>query len=125
MRFRATAAFLILAGIAPASAESLPVRETTYHERSLNRDGPLVIEHPPVERMPGGRRAGKTAEIAGYCRGGGIIRRRDETGRPVILRQREVCDSVAPRTMAPGEVDARPTWPAETVERRRVLRSRG
>ncbi|MCJ2034582.1 hypothetical protein [Methylobacterium sp. J-068] len=109
----------------PAVADPLPVGDTTYVERSLNRDGPLVIEHRPVERTPGGRRSGNAAEIAGFCRDGGIIRRRDEFGRPVILRQREVCDSVAPRTLNPGDVDPRPTWPAEQVVRSRVLRARG
>ena len=36
------------------------------------------------------------AAIAGYCRDGGLIRRRDEFGNPVIIRQREIGDSVAP-----------------------------
>jgi hypothetical protein len=125
MRLRAPLllAALVIAG--PAVAEPLPVGETTYIERSLNRDGPLVIEHRPVARTPGGRRGGSSAEIAGFCRDGGIIRRRDEFGQPVILRQREVCDSVAPRTLNPGDVDPRPTWPAERVERSRALRVRG
>ena len=125
MRLRAPLllATLLIAG--PAMAEPLPVGETTYIERSLNRDGPLVIEHRPVARAPGGRRLGSAAEIAGGCRDGGIIRRRDEFGQPVILRQREICDSVAPRTLNPGEVDPRPTWPAEQVVRARVLRVRG
>jgi hypothetical protein len=101
------------------------VDETTYVERSLNRDGPLVIEHRPIARNPGGRRAGSAAEIAGFCRDGGHIRRRDEFGRPVIIRQREVCDSVAPRTLNPGDVDPRPTWPAERAARLRALRARG
>ncbi|GJE16162.1 hypothetical protein [Methylobacterium marchantiae] len=125
MRFSATAAFLILAGIVPASAQPLPVDETTYVERSLNRDGPLVIEHRPIRRMPGGRVNTNSAEIAGFCRDGGYVRRLDEFGNPTILRQREVCDSVAPRTMRPGDVDARPTWPAERMARDRVLRVRG
>lgn len=116
---------LILAGLAPALADSLPVGETTYIERSLNRDGPLVIEHRPIARAPGGRLSGNSAEIAGFCRDGGHIRRRDEAGRLVIVRQREVCDNVAPRTLAPGFVDPRPTWPAEAIPRQRVLRSRG
>lgn len=116
---------LILAGLAPALADPLPVGETTYIERSLNRDGSLVIEHRPVARAPGGRLSGSAAEIAGFCRDGGHVRRRDEAGRLVIVRQREVCDNVAPRTLAPGDVDPRPTWPAESVSRQRVLRSRG
>lgn len=135
MRYPATAAFLILssaclasgsfAGITSAAAQSLPVDETTYVERSLNRDGPLVVEHRPIRRMPGGRVKSNSAEIAGFCRDGGYVRRLDEFGNPTILRQREVCDSVAPRTMRPGDVDARPTWPVEQVERRRILRARG
>jgi hypothetical protein len=98
--------------------------QTTYIERSLNRSATLVVEHPPVETNPRGRRGGSAA-IAGYCREGGLVRRRDEFGNPVIIRQREVCDSVAPRTLNPGEVDPRPTWPANTVTRERVLRSKG
>lgn len=125
MRLRAPLllATLVIAG--PAVAEPLPAGETTYIERSLNRDGPLVIEHRPIARTPGGRRNGSSAEIAGFCRDGGIIRRRDEFGRPVILRQREVCDGVAPRTLNPGDVEPRPTWPVEQVVRRKVLRTRG
>ena len=125
MRLR-TAFFLAPLVIAlPALAEPLPVGETTYVERSLNRDGPLVIEHRPIARTPGGRRSGNAAELAGFCRDGGIVRRRDEFGQPVILRQREVCDGIAPRTLNPGDVDPRPTWPAEQVTRSRVLRVRG
>ncbi len=125
MRLRASLFLAALAFAGPAVADPLPVNETTYVERSLNRDGPLVIEHRPVPRTPGGRRSGSSAEIAGFCRDGGIIRRRDEFGQPVILRQREVCDGVAPRTLNPGDVDPRPTWPAERVVRSRVLRVRG
>jgi hypothetical protein len=98
--------------------------QTTYVERSLNHMDTLVVEHPPVETNPLGRRGGSAA-IAGYCREGGLVRRRDEFGKPVIIRQREVCDSVAPRTLNPGEVDPRPTWPADAVARERVLRSKG
>jgi hypothetical protein len=110
---------------APAGAEPLPVDETTYVERSLNRSGTLVVEHPPVEVNPYGRRRGSAAAIAGFCREGGFVRRRDAFGQPVIVRQREVCDSVAPRTLSPGEVDPRPAWPAEIVVRQRVLRVKG
>ena len=120
MRLRASLFLVAFAFAGPAVADPLPVNETTYVERSLNRDGPLVIEHRPVPRTPGGRRSG-----SGFCRDGGIIRRRDEFGQPVILRQREVCDGVAPRTLNPGDVDPRPTWPAERVVRSRVLRVRG
>ncbi|MCJ2084103.1 hypothetical protein [Methylobacterium sp. J-090] len=125
MRACALPIVLLLAGMAPAGAGSLPVDETTYVEHSLNRDGPLVVEHRPIARTPGGRQGGSSAELAGFCHEGGIIRRRDEFGQPVILRQREVCDNVAPRTLHPGEVDARPTWPEEPGARRRVLRVKG
>jgi hypothetical protein len=114
-------AALAAVGATAALADPLPVDETTYVERSLNRYGPLTIEHPPVKRNPRGRRAGRSAEIAGFCHDGGLVRRRDETGA-VIVRQREVCDSMAPRTLNPGEVDQRPTWPAV---RRVVVRARG
>lgn len=124
MRHSALSAACLLATLAQASAQPLPVGETTYVERSLNRSGTLVIEHPPVAVNPYGRRNGQAA-IAGFCREGGLIRRRDASGRPVILRQREVCDSVAPRTLSPGEVDPRPAWPAEYVVRQKVLRARG
>ncbi|MDP4023552.1 hypothetical protein Q8W71_13015 [Methylobacterium sp. NEAU 140] len=117
-------AALLLAALAPAGAQPLPVDETTYVERSLNHSGTLVIEHPPVAVNPYGRRNGNAA-IAGFCRDGGVIRRLDAFGNPVILRQREVCDSVAPRTLSPGEVDPRPTWPAEYVVRQKVLRAKG
>lgn len=111
-------------GAGLVQAQGLPTGQTTYVERSLNRDGTLVIEHPPVATNPYGRRGGSAA-IAGFCRDGGYIRRRDEYGNPVIVRQREVCDSVAPRTLMPGEVDPRPAWPAERVMRERVLRAKG
>lgn len=124
MRQLALSAACLMATLVQAGAEPLPVDATTYVERSLNRSGTLVIEHRPVPANPYGRRNG-TAAIAGFCREGGLIRRRDESGRPVIIRQREVCDSVAPRTLMPGEVDPRPAWPAEYVARPRVLRSKG
>lgn len=124
MRSFAMPALLVLAGLTPAAAGPLPTGETTYVERSLNRDGPLVVEHPPVARNPYGRRRGSSAEIAGFCRDGGFIRRRDEFGNPVIVRQREVCDSVAPRTLNPGDADPRPAWPAEAARSRVVLRAR-
>ncbi|MFF8802747.1 MULTISPECIES: hypothetical protein [unclassified Methylobacterium] len=115
------AALIVAAGCGSASALSLPFEEsdylppeatTTYIERSLNHQAPLTVEHPPVERNPRGRR-GDAAAIAGFCRDGGTVLRRDELGRPTYLRQREVCDNVAPRTLWPGHVDPRPTWPAE------------
>lgn len=124
MRLLALTAFLLGAGLAGAAAEPLPVGETTYVERSLNHDGVLTVEHPPVERNPSGRRNGGAA-IAGFCREGGVIRRRDAFGNPVIVRQRELCDSVAPRTLYPGAVDPRPAWPVERVSRDRVLRAKG
>jgi hypothetical protein len=124
MRLLALSAACLMAALTQAGAQSLPVGETTYVERSLNHMDTLVIEHPPVAVNPYGRREGQAA-IAGYCRDGGLIRRRDAFGNPVILRQREVCDSVAPRTLNPGEVDPRPTWPADAVARERVLRSKG
>lgn len=125
MRHFILPALLLLTGIAPVAAESLPVGETTYVERSLNRDGTLVVEHPPIARAPRGRRSGSSAEIAGFCRDGGHVRRRDEFGRPVIVRQREICDNVAPRTLNPGAVEPRPTWPAERIARQRAIRARG
>lgn len=124
MRLLALSAACLTAALTQAGAQSLPVGETTYVERSLNHFDTLVIEHPPVAVNPYGRREGQAA-IAGYCRDGGLIRRRDAFGNPVIIRQREVCDSVAPRTLNPGEVDPRPTWPADAVARERVLRSKG
>jgi hypothetical protein len=124
MRLLALSAACLMATLAQAGAQSLPVDETTYVERSLNRSGTLVIEHPPIAANPYGRRNGHAA-IAGFCRDGGVIRRRDAFGNPVIIRQREVCDSVAPRTLMPGEVDPRPAWPADVVVRQRVLRAKG
>lgn len=110
--------------LASAGAQSLPVGETTYVERSLNHSDTLIVEHPPVAVNPYGRRTGSAA-IAGFCHEGGIIRRLDAAGNPVILRQREVCDSVAPRTLNPGQTEPRPTWPSEEVAGRRVLRVKG
>ncbi|XYD10889.1 hypothetical protein R1A27_10840 [Methylobacterium sp. NMS12] len=124
MRPLTLSAACLMATLAQAGAQSLPVGETTYIERSLNRSDTLVIEHPPVAANPYGRRNGQAA-IAGYCRDGGLVRRRDEFGNPVIIRQREICDSVAPRTLNPGEVDPRPSWPADAVTRQRVLRAKG
>ncbi|GBU19783.1 MULTISPECIES: hypothetical protein [Methylobacterium] len=124
MRLLAAPACLLLATLVPAAAQPLPTAETTYVETSLNRSGTLIVEHPPVARNPYGRRAGSRAEIAGFCRDGGYVKRHDEFGHPVIIRQREVCDSVAPRTLAPGTVDPRPAWPAAVVSRETVLRSR-
>lgn len=109
------------AGGLPTDEPAL-VDQTTYVERSLNRHGPLTIEHAPMPRHLDHTRDGDPAAIAGFCRSGGYVRRRTLAGEPVLLRQREVCDSVAPRTLAPGEVDPRPAWPREVV---RVLRSKG
>ncbi|MFG5118265.1 hypothetical protein [Methylorubrum sp. POS3] len=120
-------ALLLTAGSGGALALSLPFEEstylppqatTTYVERSLNGQAALTIEHPPVERNPRGRR-GDSAAIAGFCRDGGTLMRRDEFGRPAYLRQREVCDNVAPRQLWPGHVDPRPAWPAERVRAHR------
>lgn len=124
MRLPLLSAACLVATLVQASAQGLSVGETTYVERSLNRSDTLIVEHPPVAVNPYGRRRGSAA-IAGFCREGGIIRRRDQFGNPVILRQREVCDSVAPRTLDPGEVDPRPAWPSETIMARRVLRVKG
>lgn len=118
------AALFVAAGCGSAFALSLPFEEsdylppeatTTYIERSLDHQAPLTIEHPPVERNPRGRLRGDAAAIAGFCRDGGTVLRRDEMGRPTYLRQREVCDNVAPRTLWPGHVDPRPAWPAERM----------
>ncbi|MBB2963929.1 hypothetical protein [Methylobacterium sp. R2-1] len=127
----ALATLAIALGSGGASALSLPFEEadylppeatTTYIERSLNHQAPLTIEHPPVERNPRGRLRGDAAAIAGFCRDGGTVLRRDASGRPTYLRQREVCDNVAPRTMWPGHVNPRPAWPAEpTAARRRAV----
>jgi hypothetical protein len=124
MRTLALSAACLMAALTQAGAQSLPVGETTYVERSLNHSDTLIIEHPPVAVNPYGRRNGQAA-IAGYCRDGGLVRRRDAFGNPVIIRQREVCDSVAPRTLNPGEVDPRPTGPADAIARERVLHSKG
>ncbi len=48
-----------------------------------------------MRRNPWGRRNGSGAEIAGGCREGGLVRRIDATGAAVIVRQREICDSIA------------------------------
>ena len=124
MRPLTLSAACLMATLAQAGAQSLPVGETTYIERSLNHTDTLVVEHPPVAVNPYGRRNGQAA-IAGYCRDGGLVRRRDAFGNPVIIRQREICDSVAPRTLNPGEVDPRPSWPADAVARQRVFRAKG
>ncbi|WP_336491379.1 hypothetical protein [Methylobacterium nigriterrae] len=122
MRHLALPALIVLGGLSQAAAEPLPIGETTYIERSLNESATLTIEHPPVARNPYGRRNGSSAEIAGFCHEGGYVRRRDANGYATIVRQREVCDSVAPRTLYPGQVDPRPTWPVEAV---RALRTKG
>ena len=73
MRPLTLSAACLVATLAQAGAQSLPVGETTYIERSLNHSDTLVIEHPPVAANPYGRRNGQAA-IAGYCRDGGLIR---------------------------------------------------
>lgn len=124
MRVLLLSAACLVVPLASAGAQGLPVGETTYVERSLNQSDTLIVEHPPVAVNPYGRRNGSAA-IAGFCREGGIVRRRDQFGNPVILRQREVCDSVAPRTLDPGEVNPRPVWPAESITAERALRVKG
>ena len=113
MRRLFLAAVLTAACSSSAWAVALPVEEheylpredtTTYRERSLNHQAPLTIEHP---RLP--RRTGGSAAIAGFCRDAGTIRRRGEDGR-WVLRQRETCENVAPRTLWPGHTDPRPAW---------------
>ena len=129
LRRLAASALLVLAGTGAASALSLPFEEsdylppedtTTYVERSLNRQAPLTIEHP---RLPRGAGHGSAA-MAGFCHEGGMIRRITEDGQ-VVLRQREVCENVAPRTLWPGHTDPRPAWPARTTVRRRALVTKG
>ncbi len=131
LRPLAVSAVLLVAGTGAAGALSLPFEEsdylppeatTTYHERSLNRQAPLTIEHPPV--APGGGRRGRAPDIAGFCHEGGTVLRSDRSGQPIV-RQREVCDNVAPRTLWPGHVDPRPAWPAERVLRRTSIRTKG
>ncbi|GEP10998.1 hypothetical protein [Methylobacterium gnaphalii] len=131
LRSLAIFAPLLLASTGGASALSLPFEEseylppeetTTYVERSLNHQAPLTIEHPPVASS--GRRGRRSAAIAGFCHEGGTITRRDSLGQPV-LRQREVCDNVAPRNLWPGHTDPRPAWPAPRIIDRATLRSRG
>lgn len=133
LRRLALSALLLLAGTGAASALALPVEEsdylppedtTTYVERSLNRQAPLTIEHPPVERARYGRRGRGSAAIAGFCREGGTIVRHDEAGR-AFVRQREVCDNVAPRNLWPGHTEPRPAWPARRIIRRTPLRTKG
>lgn len=112
---------LLLSGTGAASALSLPFEEadylppeetTTYVERSLNHQAPLTIEHP---RLP--RRTGDAAAYAGFCRPAGTVRRATEDGPPV-LRQREICDNIAPRQLWPGQIGERPTYPKNGVSRR-------
>ncbi|MEH3146413.1 MAG: hypothetical protein PGN34_13925 [Methylobacterium frigidaeris] len=123
MRRAAPALLIALLPLAasPALATELPVGRTTYIERSLDHDAALTVEHPPVRRNPWGRRNGGSAEIAGGCREGGLVRRYTETGLEIV-RQREICDSIAPRTLNPGEVDPRPAWP---VVPSALVRARG
>ena len=46
MRLLALSAASLMATLAQAGAQSLPVGETTYVEHSLNHMDTLVIEHP-------------------------------------------------------------------------------
>ena len=117
----ALAGALLFAGTGVASALSLPFEEadylppeetTTYVERSLNHQAPLTIEHP---RLP--RRTGDAAAYAGFCRPAGSVRRPTEDGPPV-LRQREICDNIAPRTLWPWQIGERPVYPRNGVSRR-------
>lgn len=105
---------LIVSGALPAAAVSLPIEEneylppedtTTYHERSLRRQGTLVIEHP-IEGRRGVRGNRSSAAMAGFCRDGGYVLRRDVG----VIRQREVCENVAPRSLNPGDPEPRPRW---------------
>ena len=103
---------LVMGSAIPAFATSLPIEEndylppedtTTYKERSLHRQGSLTIEHP-YER--GIRGSNSAAAMAGFCHDGGLVRRRGSG----LVRQREVCENVAPRTLAPGDSAPRPRW---------------
>lgn len=103
---------LLLAVAVPAAATSLPIEEneylppedtTTYKERSLRRQGSLTIEHPYEGRRRG---SGNSAAMAGFCHEGGLVRRRGLG----LVRQREICENVAPRTLAPGDSAPRPRW---------------
>lgn len=120
---------LVLAGTGSASALSLPLEEsdylppeetTTYVERSLNHQAPLTVEHPPVPPAAGRG----SAAMAGFCHEGGSIRRVTDEGQ-VVLRQREVCENVAPRNLWLGHTEPRPAWPARTTARRRALVTKG
>ncbi len=115
----AFAAAILAVGLVPAAAQSLTLGDTTYGEPQTPRDGTLIIEHPPVPVNPIGRRRGNAAAIAGFCRDAGPIERLGSDGRAVV-RQREACDSVAPRTSAPGQSDPRPAIPEPPA-----LRTRG
>lgn len=117
--FASLATALLAAGLAPAGAQSLSIGDTTYVEPNTPRDGTLIIEHPPVQVNPMGRRNGDAAAIAGFCRDAGMIERPGPNGT-MIVRQREACDSVAPRTLAPGQSDPRPAIPEAPA-----LRTRG
>lgn len=120
MKSALLAAALLAVGLAPASALGLFDNDTTtYVEPDTPRDGTLIIEHDPVPVNPIGRRRGRAAEIAGGCRDAGVIERLGTNGQ-MIVRQREACDSIAPRTSAPGQSDPRPPSPVAPV-----LRTRG
>lgn len=108
---------LLVAGLTAAAAQRLPVGETTYVEPETQRDGTLIIEHPAVPENPYSR--DDRAAIAGFCRDAPPIERLGPNGA-IYVRQREACDSVAPRTLAPGQSDPRPAWPEPPA-----LRTRG
>ena len=122
--FSTSAAFAI--ALPFEESDYLPPEETTAHvERSLNRQAPLTIEHPPLERGPTGRQAGVgSAAMAGFCHAGGTVRRRAPFGRPGIVRPREVCENVAPRQLWPGHTDPRPAWPNRPAAQGDVVRTR-
>jgi hypothetical protein len=120
MKSALLAATLLAAGLAPAGAQSLfESHDNTYVEPERPRDGVLIIEHAPVPVNPIGRRNGRGSAIAGGCRDASIVERTTVDGQRLVL-QREACDSIAPRTSAPGQSDPRPVLPEAPA-----LRTRG